>query len=261
MMLSEEEQRWTWELKQAMQHRPNLDEENDMWLAHYCIIAQGDLSNALKRITRIQAFQKQYGVNNSVEQCVEMLSKLFELMPGGILYLDVDPMKNEGLHIMNSGKHNQIAAMETEENWKTCLVGFYYYFLVCQPTLATIRNGQYTMADFGSFDWDNLKLEFFYKYNLEFGDMYPVQCSKFLVFNTGTIANVMFSLTKHIFPPAIMSKVELGCTVPLGEENEAPRSLSEMYLQPSLLEANNRMLSRARELMTLRTKMEAHFQF
>ncbi|CAB9505568.1 expressed unknown protein [Seminavis robusta] len=260
MLLTQEEQRWALQLKESMVNRPDLDEENDMWLAQYAIVTEGDISNALKRIARIQAFQKQYGVNNSVEQGVQMLSKLFQLMPGSILCLDVDPMKNEGLHIMDNGKQDHMAAMASERNWRICLVGFYYYFLVCQPTLATIRNGQHTMADFVDFTWNNFRMEFFYQFNLEFGELYPHRFSGFLAFNTGTLANLMFALVKHVYSKALMSKVQLGCHIPLGEEDEVPRSLSEIYLQPSLEEANKRMLVRARELFTLRARNEANFR-
>ncbi|CAB9505571.1 expressed unknown protein [Seminavis robusta] len=260
MMLTQEEQRWALQLKEAVVNRPDLDEENDMWLAQYAIVTEGDISNALKRIARIQAFQKQYGVNNSVEQGLEMLSKLFQLFPGGLLCLDVDPVKNEGLHVMNNGKHNYIAAMESEENWRSCMVGCYYYFLVCQPTLATIRNGHQTMGDFGSFDWDNLKLEFCYQFNLEMGELYPITFTKFLAFNTGTLANMFWSLVKNVYSKALISKLQLGCRVPLGEEDEVPRSLSDIYLQPSLEETNKRMLVRARQLFTLRARNEANFR-
>jgi hypothetical protein len=260
MRLTADEIQWAQQLKEIVERSPDLQNMNDLWIAQYALVSQGDLEEARRRIVATQTFQREFGVDHSLEQGLEMFAQLLEQQRGLLLSLDVDNVTMEGLHIMDQAKLNPNAALSSPQSWKVLMVGFYYYFYIVQPTIATVRIGHYTMSDFGNFDWHNLSMELSTCSNAEMLRLYPIKYTKFLAFNTNGIANIMFSLTKNIFPKSMIDSVQLGCRVPMTEDENVPRPLSEMYLQPSLEQSNERMRARARELLLLRAKNEAHFR-
>lgn len=258
MQLTNTERGWALALQQAVSNRPDLNEMSDLWITHYALVAGGNTQNALHRIACMQAFQEEYKVDNSVEQGVQSLEQLMLQQPGLLLSLDVDSTTLQGLHIMDCSRLHPDVALKTHRTWPVLVVGFYYYFLVCQPTLATIRNGQYTMQDYGEWDWHNCSLEGFSRFNAEFGKEYPIKFSRLSAYNTNSAANMMFALTKHIFPRSMMDAVQLGCQV--APEEGIARPLADIYLQPNLQECNHRMLTKARQLLSLRAKNDAGFR-
>lgn len=94
-----------------------------MEYAHYAIITQGDLRNALKRITGIQAFRELYHADNSVEQGLQMLEALIKQQPGLLLCIDVDSVTLEGLHVMEIGALNPPAALGVHPDHEPTTIG------------------------------------------------------------------------------------------------------------------------------------------
>ena len=126
--------------------------------------------------------------------------------------------------------------------------------------LATVRRGNYTMGDFGKVGWSVLNWEAQYRISAEMFSLYPIKFTKYLAYNTGYIANVAWSALQKIYPTALMSVLQMGCRVPLVEDQEVAPTLAEQYLHPSLEFANRNLLLRARDLLALRAKNEKLFR-
>jgi hypothetical protein len=57
-----------------------------------------------------------------------------------------------------------------------------------------------------------------------------------------------------------MNVLQLGCQLPSEPHQQNPSTLSDLHLQPDLETACIRMLSRAKELLTLRRRNEELFR-
>lgn len=266
MRISPQERDWALAIKQAVEDHKDLKELTDMEYAHYAIICEGNLRNALKRISSMQDFREAYNVDNSVEQGFEMLAALMEQHPGYVLCIDVDSVTMEGLHVIDPGNCDPLIALSVDStkgadhNWKVLVLGSYYLFYAVQPVLTTVRAGNYTIADFSAVSWTILNMEFQSRLAGELLSNYPIKFSKFLAFNTGFVTNICWSVLKKIYPPAITGVLQLGCRVPLVGDQEVPLKLEETYLQPSMKTAYERLLLRAKDLLSLRRKNEEFFR-
>ena len=67
-------------------------------------------------------------------------------------------------------------------------------------------------------------------------------------------------MLKRVFPPSLIQVIQLGCRIPLEDGQAYAATLEETYLQPNQEEAYQRLLERAKDLLTLRAKNQALFQ-
>ncbi|CAB9530960.1 expressed unknown protein [Seminavis robusta] len=267
MQLTSEERQWALDLKRTVeQDHAELHNLSDMEYAVYAIISQGNQADALTRMGAIQMFREEYQVDNSIEQGVYMLGELMKQQEGLLLCLDVDSATLEGLHVMDIGALNPQAALApcfisgVDYNWRIMVCGFYYYNLACQPCLGTVRAGNHTMADFVGWGWHHMNMEIQYRFSGEMFAHYPIKFTKMCCYNTNQAANIVWSLVKNVYPSSLMNVLQLGCQIPSESYEEAPKSLSERYLQPDLNQACLRMLTRANSLLTLRCRNDELFR-
>jgi len=290
MLLTPAERSWALELKQSILH-PNNDNNDqhdvldplssDFEYAQWAIITQGDRASALRRIAKMQAFYKNYKVDNTIAQAVYYIKALMEQQPGFILNLNVDLARQESINAFDCGKFNPDVAMGfsarsnaesasssslyggggVRDHWQICMCAIYYLKYSCQPSFAVIRNGFLELIDFGDVEWHNFSLE---AQERLFGEMlgdYPMLERHLLAYNTGYIANVGFGLAKKILPKSMLDSIQLGCRVIENDESRNPtKRLCEFYLQPNLGTAQLNLLERAKILMAMRQHNEAIFR-
>lgn len=89
---------------------------------------------------------------------------------------------------------------------------------------------------------------------------YPLKHAKMHCFHTNQIANMCWSLLKKAYPTSMMKVLQLGCQLPMESHQQKRKTLSDLYFQPDLETACVRMLSRAKELLTLRRRNEELFR-
>ncbi|CAB9520487.1 expressed unknown protein [Seminavis robusta] len=270
MTLTQEEHGWACQLKQKVMETtctasdddqsPPLTPLTDMEIAQYALVSGGDVPNAMKRIQAMQAFRSTYGIHHSPEQGVEAIGTFLEQQAGLILCFDVDTVTWDGIRVVDVGALNPAAAVASEDTWRIFIRGDYYLYYTCQPTLATIRRGNHTMMDFSEFSWKQWNMELQYRFCAEMFAQYPIKFRQLLCFNTGTVANVCWSLVRRLYPTSLTNVLELGCEVPCQFGDDFPKPLAHQYLQPSLQEAYCRQLLRAKDLLSLRAKNEQLFR-
>lgn len=268
MTLSDQEREWAKAIREAVQTDEELTPLSDFEYAHYALISKGDTRNALMRARALQAFRQEYQVDDSVEQGLYMMGELMRQQEGLLLGLDVDSTTLEGLHVMDIGKLNSEVAMGinplhtyVDYNWRIFVCGYYYYLKVVQPCLTTIRVGTYTMADFHNWGWKHMNMEIQYRFSGEMFAQYPMDFSKFLAFNTNSVANMIWSLLKKVYPPSLLGKLQLGCQVSNeGQIGRGAITLAEKWLLPTVDDAYQRMLTRAKDLLVWRRRNEELFR-
>ncbi|CAB9508050.1 expressed unknown protein [Seminavis robusta] len=263
MQLTSQEKSWSLAIKHFVEKESEeLCPLADMEYAVYAIISHGNLADAMRRIQGIQAFREAYRVDVSPQQGVHMIEEFLNQQPRAMLYIDVDVETLQGINVWNAGALDFNKALATEATWRTYIVGAYYMYYACQPTLQTVRQGHAVMADFTAFSWDtkHINEEYHSRYAGEMFSFFPVRFAKYLAFNTGFPATVAWTMLKRVFPPSLIQVIQLGCEIPMAEGEQVPSTLEEKYLQPSLQEANNRTLCRALDLLSLRAKNQALFQ-
>ena len=269
MSITNEERGWALELRQAVEDDDDRQKLSDFEYTQYAIVTQGHLQDALKHMATVQRFRQTHNVKRSqsemVQQGVDAIGAFLKQQPGMLLSIDVDPVTFEGIQVFDIGAVNPGAALDAsspngvEYHLKNWLPGFYYMSVASNPLLATVRRGGFHMCDFQSYGWMSWSMQLQSRFSDEFFKDNPVRYRKVLCFNTGSVATVCCSLLKHIYPPAFVSALQLGCKVPLEENDSVPKSLADKYLQPSMEEAYSRLLLRVRELLTLRAKNEQLF--
>lgn len=270
--ISDEEFDWTMELKEAMarsesEGMPELEEEDIEWslatsdfeVAKTAIVHQGDTQAALWSIRRVQLFRHHYGVDHSVDQGVSCLEAFVKAYPGHLLHLDVNN-NHEAITVMDAACLNADISLRSDKDWKAFILGVYYIRLAIQPTIQTIRQGEYNLTDFGGLTRASMNMELHTRASSEVMKWYPHACRTFLAFNTGVRANIFITLLKPFMPKAVRESVELGCQI--DEEKSSARSnrLKHFYLQPNRQEAERKLLARAKALLQYRAHNERVFR-
>jgi hypothetical protein len=264
MRITDEERQWALEIKRAVEGSDEIKNLNDMVYAHHAIVARGNLEQALQSIERIQLFREHYKVDHSVEQGVQFLQALMDQQPGFLLNIDIDLDRQEAINAFDCGPYDPKAAFGTtgvHDNWRVFCCGAYYVKFASQPNFAVIRNGLLELVDFGDFSWANFSPETSIRFMDEWMRYYPMKMSGLLMYNTGSVANMILSLTKPLMSQSQKNALQLGCQVMEQDGSCNPnRRLKEFYLQPTPEFAQEFLLERARILLTTRQYHEASFR-
>jgi len=82
-----------------------------------------------------------------------------------------------------------------------------------------------------------------------------------LVYNSTHVANVAMSAIKIFMTENQRQAVRMGCQIcDPDESRNADRRLKDFYLQPDRMEAERRLLERARLLLQIRIENERNFR-
>ncbi|CAB9531788.1 expressed unknown protein [Seminavis robusta] len=267
MDLEGQERQWALAIKAAVEASSELDNLTDMEYGQHAIIAQGNLAKALKRIEGLQWCRKEFGIDNTADQGYYFLEETSKLHMGSLLTIDTCPITGEGILGWDLGACFPQVAFEChpndtvmERNWKIHAGGCYYVLHAVQPSFAAIREGTFCLVDGHNMSWGNISMMYQRRLHDEVWTHYPFKVKKIMEYNTNSIAAAFWSLMKPLIPKCIRNVMELGCQVEFVDSKAAPRTLRELYLQPSVEESTFHMLKRAHQLLTLRARNEASFR-
>lgn len=84
--------------------------------------------------------------------------------------------------------------------------------------------------------------------------VYPVKYQKMKYFNSGIFMNILQSLKRRFLPDHITDKIETGCKV-YGHQR-----LGDIYLVPTVEEANLRNMMRFSDALEMRYRNETKFR-
>lgn len=268
-VIAPRERQWALELKQAVEEDSSrFDPLQDMEYAHHAIVAGGNVAEALTRIEGMQMFKREYHVTDTVEQAMEMLTDVYRQQPGFILHMDICPHTQEGVLVLDLAAFSPAATvastkeMSSDETWRMHVVGFYYMFKTCQPSLASVREGLFELIECEGVSWTNISMEHENRLHAEMWGYYPLKWKKILAYNTALVANLAWSLIKPLMSEPMKQSLHLGCQLVESDPyyRMAPRRLSQLYLQPNPEIARQHTLMRARDLLAIRFQNEQNFR-
>lgn len=263
MKISALEKQWALALQQAVKESDGLKPLTDFEYVQHAIVSQGNVQEALFRIRGLQAFREEYGIDHSLEQALDYLTRAMQMLPGFILHLDNCPFTNEAIMVWDASAcyPEKVLSLERttgkEYNWKTYVVAHYYMNYLCQPTLFAVRDGLTILIDCGDVSWNNVSMDFQKRMNDELRLYFPLRWKRILAYNTATIANIGWGLFKRLMPQNMRTSLKLGCQV-IGTETDT--RLRELFLQPSQADAKSNVIARATTLHKMRRENTANFR-
>lgn len=241
----------------------NLSPLSDMEYVQHALVAEGDLQAAVAKITGLQEFRSYYQVNNTVEQGMHYIERLFQLHPGFCLHLALDEARHEVTRVMDMGAFDPQAATSQangkDYNWKSTIVGMYYLYLCCQPSLGTIRNGVLEVLDCEEFGWKSFNEDMEHQMFEELRRHLPIQFQSILLYNTGPEATTCWNLLKHYINDNRKDVVKLGCQVTRQDGSRVTQPLNSIFWRPTREESEANLLQQIRTLLELRFENEQAF--
>jgi hypothetical protein len=182
MMLKEQEEQWTHELKSyideelIMEKKPTL-----MEIAQIAISSEGDLADAVARVEGIQRFKEAYNIQDTLEQGVDCLEKFSILHEGVFLNVEGGSGGFRSSFAWNYGTYHPSRLIECEEKWRIHIMGCYYlYYKALQPTLESVRTGVTLLAETSDMKWKTLTFPWTRGWSKSWVPMFASSFQKFL---------------------------------------------------------------------------------
>lgn len=267
LLITEEEHAFALQIRRAVEEDEELRPLTDFEYAQYAIVTKGNLQEALSRIHGMQAFRDEYGINNSVQQCHEAYVEHFRQFPGYVLHFDIDESTQEPIVVLDLGRFKPNKTMEHTDpskhpdfNWRVEVTRSYYQTFFLAPSLAAIRQGVFSIIDCQDIGWDNFTIEYSQRYHSELWGHQPLKFKNLLCYNTGSVANICWSMIKHLMNANMRETLQLGCQLVEMDGAQNPQRLSELYLQPNMQHAHEKMMHKMAELVELRNQNEQKFR-
>lgn len=263
MIVLPEEREWAVVIKRAVLEADHLHPLSDYEYVQYAIISQGDIHDALERISAQQTFKTKYHIDDSVDQGRRYLGWVMNNIPGFVLYLDNHVETNESIIAWECSVFNPKEIMKDDKAWEAYMTFSYYLYSLSQPTFASIRAGIVLLLDCAEVEWKNVSMEFQQRTHEELRNSYPFKYKRVLAYNTHLIANLGWSLFKKIMSPTMRDSLQLGCRIDLSPALDGPEALSrlrQLLFQPSQEVAQTNILRRAGDLLAKRVENVSTFK-
>lgn len=263
MITTLEEQLRALEIKLAVEASPSLRSVSYMEYVQHALLSEGDLPTALAKIAGLQEFRRYYNVKHTVEDGMHYIERLLQLHPGLCLHLHMDKTRHEVTRVMDFGALNPEAAMShangMDYNWRSTIVGLYYLYWCCQPSLASVRNGVLEVIDCQNFGWENFNEEMEATVFEQLRRHLPIQFQAILLYNTGPEANTCWNLLKPYINENRKDRVKLGCQVVRKDESRVIQPLNSIYWRPNRNVSFRNLLQQIKFLLETRFENEKGF--
>lgn len=268
MQLSAQERQWALAVKHAVEEDLDLQNLTDLEYAQYALVSQNDVDDALRRARGLQLFRQEYGINETLDQAMELINALIIQQPGMLLSVDkakTNPTAPEvenhpDLHchylmVFDFARINP-KALHLPRDKRDMLGALYYLHHATQTNPTLMRNGILFIAECEGMTFDNVNVDFVGPIYREMKNFYPINLKEISWLRAATAATVMFALCKPFFPPEVQSKVNLGC-----EFDAFDGRLDELFLTRETPEENAMLiLKRVKNHLTERFHNAALFR-
>ena len=163
---------------------------------------------ALKRIQRLQAFKKQYGIklDGSHEEGMRDLQTFQRAHAGFCLALGVvvvedsdnDRHHHQQQHHVWSVHYNKLAArtLQSDESFAILMRGFFYCMQASQPNLQSMRSGLTVLADGHGVGWHNFSLKMEERAAALYANAYPARIQQIVMMHANLLLRLFWNLVK-----------------------------------------------------------------
>ncbi|CAB9498509.1 expressed unknown protein [Seminavis robusta] len=254
MTLSDTERQWAMAIKEAVLQDLELDPLSDFDIVQVALLDRDNIEGAMERICKLQAFQQEYRVTDTVEQGQITTQRCLDLFPGLMLHISYQPSLGCHVHAGDVTKLYKSVVESQKDTSAAILVPLYYLFHATNPDFESMRQGLVILCECGGFSWtDNFKLEYFQKFWLELGGVYPIKLKKMMHYHTSLFFNLLHSMGRPFLPNDVKEVFEIGLFSALGR-------LDIVYLSPSVQTANARFKTRIVESLQTRHHNASNFR-
>jgi CRAL/TRIO domain len=196
MELTEEETRWAWAIKEALDQDDSelASTITDFEIAHHAIIAKSKIEKGLKRIHRLDKFRKEHGIpptrEMEAQDAVQMIQRFEALCPGMVLAFNKEATQD---FYVSTYQYSAFLpdAIKTPEDWKTTFAAFYYIVDAHHPNIEAMRAGMVMITEVKGMGWKNFSLEMEKHAAKLYQDAYPVRIKAMVMLNAPKIFQVM----------------------------------------------------------------------
>lgn len=268
MELDDQERRWAIQLKQLVESSLDVKNASDMEYAQQAIVAHGDTSLALQRMQGLQRFRDAYQINDTPDQGLYYIREFIRLQPAALLHTDICPLTGEGVLAWDSGSFDPQVALQSsfkstalvDQNWKVHVCALYYLLQIMAPSFESIREGVFLLLDAVNMTWENISTDACFRLQEELLWYYPFAIKSIMEYNSNSASSIFWGLAKSSMPKKWMSALQVGCQVECSTGcTKPPKTLTELYLQPSQEVANYYTLQRVKQLLETRADNETSF--
>ena len=252
MDLSREELGWALEIKDMVEHTPELDNCSDFLYAQCAVVDRGDLEASVARILKLQEFRQEYNIVDDFENASRSMHRFFDLFPGWMLNFSFEPDEGSYSWVMDLNIFD-LSTLKTNPEAESLLAkGSYHRGSMFTPDLEAARKGYIaTIECQGHTLGKGLDIKYF-RMMWEIFNAFPVRPQKARWFHCGVFSNLLLSSARRFMPQEVRSKFQVGLI--------APQRLDTLFLNPTYKIAHQRNMDRIDESLRQRYKNIATFQ-
>lgn len=269
MGLTLEEHEWALRIKEILQQDPELSAASpvsDMMIAQIALVSMADeelfegdedhdlVEGVKERIKGIQRVQTAFEVVEDVSSAKALIRRwVQDLLPGFVLSFYFCPSRESYVSVLDMTQFDMEVFSDLDRH-VVAMKGMYYLYQCQNATLAATRMGMVSLCECEGYFWKHPKMVQVKAFRnwAELASGYPLNFSSILHFHTGMFMNLATSMVRKLFPTGVASKFQFGAV--------SPKRLDQIYLQPSLEVANERLISALHQALELRFQNEATFR-
>ena len=249
MKLTRQENQHALEIKEMVEGMPDLDNLSDLMYAQLAIVCKDNVENAIERCYAMQEFKQEYIIVDTVQQGFRHLQANFALFPEQMLSFSF--AQSEGtytfVHDFTKFEPKAFTSAEMAEDW---LKVMYYSHILFFPDIESIRKGIVFVVECQGMGLRREVLRFLTSFFSQFLSYYPMngQCR---LFHTGAMFNVIISMLRALLPQQMRESFQIGLQI--------DGTLGDIFLVPTVQQANQKMLRRMQTALQQRYHNEQHF--
>lgn len=254
MILTEDERNLAIQIKEVIAATPEVDPVSDFMCAQLAIVEGDNTEGALERMHQLQCFREEYGIMDTAQDGRRCFAEYLKLFPEfHLCFAENQDSGKQSVMVYDNTKFDG-KQLRTEENIRSWLGGTYYTAVAFCPDFEAIRTGAVLVCECEGYEF---QLSMSLHKNLkrvwsEVANVYPMIFQKIKYFNSGTAMTLVVSMLKPFLPKGLRSKIEFGC--------QFPQRLDQLYLVPTVEEANQRLLRRVEATLGKRFENERNFR-
>ena len=251
MILTRQERQWALDIKNAVEHVPELDKLNDFWYGQLAIICKEDVADAVARVQGLQHFRQEYDINDTLQDGCQALQGMIKLLPQHELAFGFSHSDGCYINVSDMAKYEpakKITRHREEIQW---FAGSYYQLQAINPDLESIRKGSITLVECEGMEFKSKpEVKLLLKMTRELYAVYPFS-GRVRHYHTGVVYNLVASMMKKILPTDVADKFQVGLM--------ADVSLDQLYLVPTPEIATQRLLLNMHNALKKRIANEKSF--
>jgi CRAL/TRIO domain len=257
MFLSHAEYDLAVAIRQAVEANEHLTNLTDMEYVQYALTvvsAQETMDSILERIYMMQAFRREYNIQDTAADGIQLFNDLTLQHPGWILTIDYVASTQNYIAIRDLAAFYP-SRPKTPVELRIMMGGMYYIFECMNPNFTAIRNGMSSMNECMDVTMENFSYEAMEKLLHELIRPYPKNQRGTFFLNSPEMINVFFSMYKRFLTEKITKTFQMGHQV----EGMEGRRIDELYKIPTPEIAREKVVLRVYDFLQLRYLNRATF--